>query len=249
MRDVTGPATAEPVSERPNARVTCDDWAVTAPSLASAELGDAPGVRALTVSLPRTPRGVATAAVTVVVALALLLPVGAILQIVMMAHVDDRTTTQAIVVLDPGHFWGDAGPVLAARLDHAADLYLAGVAPVVVITGPARNADAARSELMAQGVPSRDVVSFATGTDTVGSLDVFAGVMRDLGWSAATIVTDPAHAARAQATASAFGIDAHLSPTSQGAGTALTSEYVGPETVALLRFHLLTRWSLPQIIK
>ena len=139
--------------------------------------------------------------------------------------------------------------MLAARLGHAAELYRAGVAPVVVVTGPARNADQAREELMAGGVPSQDVVSFATGTDTVGSLEVFAGVMRDLGWSAATIVTDPAHAARAQATASALGIDAHLSPTSQGAGTALTSEYVGPETIALLRFHLITRWSLPQILK
>jgi uncharacterized SAM-binding protein YcdF (DUF218 family) len=199
-------------------------------------------------TVPRTARGLGTAAITIVVALGLLLPIGAVLQIVTMAHVDDRTRTQAIVVLDPGHFWGDAGPVLAARLAHAADLYRDGVAPVVVVTGPARNADQAREELMSGGVPSADVVSFATGTDTVGSLQVFAGVMRDLGWSAATIVTDPAHAARAQATASALGIDAHLSPTSQGAGTALTSEYVGPETLALLRFHLITRWSLPQIV-
>ena len=67
--------------------------------------------------------------------------------------------------------------------------------------------------------------------------------------SATTIVTDPAHAARAQATAAALGIDAHLSPTSEGAGTALTSEYVGRETLALLRFHLVTRWSLPQILR
>jgi len=191
---------------------------------------------------------VGTAAVTLVVALALLLPIGALVQIVTMAHMDDRTHTQAIFVLDPGHFWGNPETVLAARLGHAAELYRDGVAPVVVVTGPARNADQARTELMASGVPSRDVVSFATGTDTVGSLEVLAGVMRDLGWSAATIVTDPAHAARAQATASALGIDAHLSPTSEGAGTALTSEYVGPETIALLRFHLITRWSLPQII-
>ncbi len=185
---------------------------------------------------------------TLVVALALLLPIGAVLQIVTMAHVDDRTHTQAILVLDPGHFWGNPEPVLAARLGNAAELYREGIAPVVVVTGPARNAAEARNELMAKGVPARDVVSFATGTDTVGSLEVLAGVMRDLGWSAATIVTDPAHAARAQATASTLGIDAHLSPTSEGAGTALTSEYVGPETIALLRFHLITRWSLPQII-
>ncbi len=198
--------------------------------------------------VPRTPRGILTALVTVVVVLLLLLPIGAVLQIVTMANVDDRTQTQAIVVLDPGRVWGDPGPVLEARLLHAADLYRAGVAPVVVVTGPPRSSSAARIQLMADGVPSQDVVSFVTGTDTVGSLEVFASVMRDLGWSAATIVTDPAHSARAQATATALGIDAHMSPTNEGAGTALTSEYVGLETIALLRFHLMTRWSLPHII-
>ena len=47
---------------------------------------------------------------------------------------------------------------------------------------------------------------------------------------------------------SAYGIDAHLSPTDRGPGTALTSEYVGRETLALLRYHLLSRWSIPALI-
>jgi len=201
-----------------------------------------------TLAVPRTARGVGTAAVTLVVALALLLPIGAVLQIVAVAQVDDRTRTQAIVVLDPGHVWGDPAAVLQARLGHAADLYREGVAPVVVITGRERSAADARAELLAQGVPAGDIVAFATGSDTVGSLTVVAGVMRDLGWSAATVVTDPAHAARAQATASLLGIDAHMSPTTEGPGTALTSEYVGRETLAVMRFHLVTRWSLSQVI-
>ena len=58
----------------------------------------------------------------------------------------------------------------------------------------------------------------------------------------------PAHAARAQTTATALGIDAHLSPTEKGPGTALTSEYVGRETIALLRYHLFSRWTIPQVI-
>ena len=190
-----------------------------------------------------------TATVTVVIGLALLLPIGAVLQIVLTSQLDDRTPTQAIVVLDPARYWGDPLPVLQARIDHAAALYREGVAPVIVLTGPRRSEAAARAHLLADGVPGDDVVSFVTGTDTVGSLRVVAGVMRDLGWSAATVVTDPAHAARAQATASALGIDAHLSPTESGAGTALTSEYVGRETLALLRHHLVTRWSLPQIVR
>ena len=216
---------------------------MTAPTFASV----ATGVRGAT-HLVR-PRGIATAALTLLGAVLLLLPAGAVLQVALSAQLDDRTPTQAIVVLDPGRYWGPADPVLLARLDHAATLYREGVAPVVMVTGPRRQADDQRRALMAAGVPGRDVVAFSTGRDTVGALQVVAGVMRDLGWSAATVVTDPAHAARAQATASGLGLDAHLSPTERGPGAALTSEYVGRETVALLRYHLITRWAISPVIR
>ena len=209
-----------------------------------------PGAGALSIvaSVPRTPRGLLTAASTVLVFLALLLPIGAVCQIVLTSQLDDRSPTQAIVVLDPARYWGDPVPVMNARLAHAAQLYAAGTAPVIVVTGPARSAKFAREQLIASGVPQADVVAFTTGADTVGSLQVVATIMRDLNWESATLVTDPPHAARAQATAAGFGIDAHLSPTEDGPGTALTSEYVGRETAALLRFYLLTRWDQAQII-
>ncbi len=209
-----------------------------------------PGAGALSIvaSVPRTPRGLLTAASTVLVFLALLLPIGAVCQIVLTSQLDDRSPTQAIVVLDPARYWGDPVPVMNARLAHAAQLYAAGTAPLIVVTGPARSAKFAREQLIAGGVPSADVVAFTTGADTVGALQVVATIMRDLNWESATLVTDPPHAARAQATAAGFGIDAHLSPTEDGPGTALTSEYVGRETAALLRFYLLTRWDQAQII-
>ena len=71
----------------------------------------------------------ATASLTLLGALLLLLPVGAVLQIVLSAQLDDRSQTQAIVVLDPARYWGDPAPVLRARLAHAATLYREGVAP------------------------------------------------------------------------------------------------------------------------
>jgi uncharacterized SAM-binding protein YcdF (DUF218 family) len=211
---------------------------VTVPTLASVATGAREARHAVSL------RGVTTVTVTLLVSVLLLLPAGAVLQIVLSAQLDDRTPTQAIVVLDPGRYWGPADPVLRARLDHAAMLYREGVAPVVIVTGPLREADEQRNALVTAGVPARDVVAFRTGRDTVGALQVVSGVMRDLGWSAATVVTDPAHAARAQATASGLGIDAHLSPTEEGPGAALTTEYVGRETVALLRYYLLTRWGI-----
>lgn len=199
-------------------------------------------------SVPRTGRGVVTALAMLLAFALLLIPIGVVLQIVLTAQFDDRTETEAIVVLDPARVWGNPAPVLKARLDHAADLYKQGIAPVVVIAGPEKYSDQAKAQLLGKGVPEQDIVVFTTGRDTVGSLQVIATVMKDLGWSTATVVTDPANAARADATATQFGIDAHLSPTKTGPGTALTSEYVGRETAALMRYYLLTRWSQPRII-
>jgi uncharacterized SAM-binding protein YcdF (DUF218 family) len=199
-------------------------------------------------SVPRTGRGIITALAMLLAFALLLIPIGVVLQIVLTAQFDDRTKTQAIVVLDPARVWGNPAPVLRARLDHAADLYAEGVAPVIIVAGPKRYSDQAKAHLLGKGVAEQDIVVFTTGRDTVGSLQVIASVMKDLDWSSATVVTDPANAARADATATQFGIDAHLSPTKTGPGTALTSEYVGRETAALMRYYLLTRWGQPRII-
>lgn len=199
--------------------------------------------------LPSSLRGLGAAVATVVVVAMLLVPVGAVGQIVLTAQLDDRSRTQAIVVLDPARAWGDADALMAERLDHAAELYAQGIAPVVFLAGPERRAESATARLIAAGVPARDVVPIATGSDTVGSLQVVANVMRGLAWQSATLVTDPPHAARAAATAGGFGIDAHASPTDEGPGASLTSDSVGRETLALLRYHLLTRWQQSPIIR
>jgi uncharacterized SAM-binding protein YcdF (DUF218 family) len=199
-------------------------------------------------SVPRTGRGIITALAMLLAFALLLIPIGVVLQIVLTAQFDDRTKTQAIVVLDPAKVWGNPAPVLRARLDHAADLYAEGVAPVIIVAGPQRYSEQAKAHLLGKGVAEQDIVVFTTGRDTVGSLQVIASVMKDLDWSSATVVTDPANAARADATATQFGIDAHMSPTKAGPGTALTSEYVGRETAALMRYYLLTRWGQPRII-
>ncbi len=219
---------------------------MTSPTVASAPAAVAASAGAW--ARRRTLRAAVGAVAAGARVLRLLVPVGAAAQIVLSSQLDDRTPTQAIVVLDPAQYWGDQRPVLEARPVHAAQLYHDHIAPVVLLTGPARTQGFERQVLARAGVPDADVIAFTTGSDTVGSLRVVANVMADLGWSAATVVTDPAAAARAQATAGALGIDAHLSPTDAGPGTALTSEYVARETLAMLRFQALTRWSLSEVI-
>ena len=197
----------------------------------------------------RTARGWITAGITIAVALILVVPIGAALQIVLAAQFDDRTHTQAIILMDPTRVWGDDPAVLSSRADHAAELYRSGVAPVIMLTGRARTAEAERLLLRARSVPNQDIVNFTTTMDTLGSLQMIAAVMSDLGWSSATIVTDPPNAARASAIASGFGIDAHLSPAESGPGSAMTSDYVGRETAALVRYYLISRWTQPQLVK
>jgi len=198
---------------------------------------------------PGSARAASTAALTLVIVVALLIPVGATVQVVVASQLDDRSNTQAIVMLDPGRVWGDPEATRTARVEHAAALYREGVAPVVIVTGPPRTHALTRAALWVEGVPPADVITFDTGADTVGPLSIVASVMSDLNWSSATIVTDPAHAARVQSTASELGIDAHVSPTEHGSNVSLTSDYVGREVAALLRHHAFTRWTLPTIVR
>ncbi len=195
-----------------------------------------------------SPRAASTLILTMVIAIALLIPVGATVQVVLASQLDDRSPTQAIVMLDPGRVWGDPEAARVARIEHAATLYREGVAPVVMVTGPSRTHAASRAALWVNGVPPADVITFQSGADTVGPLAIVASVMRDLNWSSATVVTDPAHAARVQATASELGLDARVSPTDEGSNVSLTSDYVGREVAALLRHHAFTRWTLPSVV-
>ena len=197
---------------------------------------------------PGSARAASTLLLTVVIVAALMIPVGATAQVVLASQFDDRAPTQAIVMLDPGRVWGDPDATRTARIDHAAELYRDRVAPVVIVTGPPRTHETTIRALQMRGVPIADVVTFDSGADTVGPLTTVASVMRDLSWTSATIVTDPAHAARVQSTAGVLGIDAHVSPTEHGSNVSLTSDYVGREVAALLRHHLFTRWSLPTLI-
>ena len=94
--------------------------AVSSPTYA----GATPGVAAPSRGWARSvsPRAALTAAASGLLLLALLVPVGAVVQVVLSSQLDDRTPTQAIVVLDPAQYWGDPKPVLEARLRAVTDV-------------------------------------------------------------------------------------------------------------------------------
>jgi len=187
-------------------------------------------------------------ALTVGISLLLLIPIGAAAQIVLTSQIDDETTTEVIVVMDPTGAWNNQDAAKNERLERAAQLYASGVAPVIMVTGPQRAFERSQKVLEKLGIPANDVIYQSTGTDTLGTLAVVATLLEDLGWSSATIVTDPAHSARAQVTAGKYGIDAHMTPSSGDGAASLTSEYVAREAIALVRYYLYNQWQVPQIL-
>ena len=84
-------------------------------------------------------------------------------QVWLASRRDDARPVQAIIVLGAAQYNGVPSPVLKARLDHAADLYHQGVAPVVVVTGGNQPGDrfteaaASASYLAGKGVPGDKV--------------------------------------------------------------------------------------------
>lgn len=199
-------------------------------------------------------RAVVGIVVSAILVALVVLPLAAAGSVVWHARQDDRTPTDAVVVLGAAQFWGRPSPVLEARLSHALELYGEDVAPRIITVGgkqPLDNtteAQAGKDWLVANGVERGRVVAVRTGADTLSSLTAVAERMAERGWTSATIVTDPAHEARSLAIARALGIDAHGSPTASGDGSSLTLDYLARETAGLLWFWLVQRRDVPQIV-
>jgi uncharacterized SAM-binding protein YcdF (DUF218 family) len=135
-------------------------------------------------------------------------------------QLDDGTRqVDAIVVLGAAHRGGRPLPVFAARLDHAVDLFAAGVARRVIVSGGRREGDAfteaevARAYLAARGIPGEAMIAETAALDTAESLSRVASLMRKEGLNTAMLVSDRTHMLRALLIAHHLGIPAYGSPT------------------------------------
>lgn len=139
-----------------------------------------------------------------------------------VARGDDRSHTDAIVVLGASQYDGDPSPVFAGRLDHVTELYQEGVAPAVVTVGSNMPGDrfteagSGRQYLVDAGVPGRAIESLPFGRDTWRSLQAVQKLADDRGWNTFTLVTDPWHEFRTREMAEALGMRVTTSPTRTG---------------------------------
>ncbi|MCI4354432.1 MAG: YdcF family protein [Thermoplasmata archaeon] len=132
---------------------------------------------------------------------------------------DDRRGSQAIIVLGAAQYNGTPSPVFKARLSHAADLYRAGVAPLVVVTGGKQSGDAyteagaGAAYLHGRGVPDAAILRETTSRNSWESLAASARFLRDRDVRRVVLVSDPFHSLRIRLIAQELGFDAVTSPT------------------------------------
>ena len=132
---------------------------------------------------------------------------------------DQARPVDAIVVMGAAQYDGRPSPQLAARLDHAADLWTAGVARVMVVTGGNQpgdrftEAEASANYLIERGVPADAILQESLGHSSYASLDGVATLLHQRGLFRVLLVSDPFHSLRSRLIAQELGLVAYVSPT------------------------------------
>lgn len=141
------------------------------------------------------------------------------------ASADGTRSAQAIIVLGAAQYDGRPSPALRERLDHAAELYRAGVAPVLVVTGGGRPGDrfseatASVTYLHALGIPDGAIRREVQGRNTWEQLAASSRFLRDEGIVDVVLVSHPWHAYRLALIAEEVALDATVSSTRTGSIT------------------------------
>ena len=144
------------------------------------------------------------------------------IQVLVRSDADQRDQVDAIVVLGAAQYDGAPSPVLSGRLDHALELYRAGVAPLVVTTGSKQPGDrftegyAGYEYLLLAGVPDPALIVITTGSSTWEQLASTSRQLRGRDLDRVVLVSDPYHSLRLEQIADEVGLDASVSPTDSG---------------------------------
>jgi uncharacterized SAM-binding protein YcdF (DUF218 family) len=129
------------------------------------------------------------------------------------------TSASAIVVMGAAQYNGQPSPVLKARLDHAADLYAQGVAPMIVVTGGKKPGDRITQGLTGfdylrgRDIPEDAIKVEVEGTNSYEELSAAALIISQAGLDPeVVVVSDPYHSLRISQIAEEVGLTPHLSP-------------------------------------
>jgi uncharacterized SAM-binding protein YcdF (DUF218 family) len=133
---------------------------------------------------------------------------------------DDRRPADAIVVLGAAQYDGRPSPLFKARLDHAVELYQAGIAPRLILTGGKADGDrtteaaSAAAYAIDHGVPPAAILLDEDSRTTLESIRAVGAMLRANDLDDAVFVSDRPHMLRVLRMAADDGIEAWGSPTS-----------------------------------
>ena len=154
-----------------------------------------------------------------VLALAVLYVVFTFAQVWWTSRHDTSASGDAIVVMGAAQWNGRPSPVLKDRLDHAVELYRAGRAPMIIVTGGKQPGDrvtqgfAGYDYLKAQGVPEEDIKVEVDGRNSYEELSAAAVIVRQAkAGPDVVLISDPYHSLRISQIAEEVGLRPHVSP-------------------------------------
>lgn len=139
-------------------------------------------------------------------------------RIVAAAGESPTGNADAIVIFGAAEYAGRPSPVYKARLDHAFDLFLKGMAPVVITTGGAAQdpdfseGGVGRDYLIRRGIPEQKLIAETQSSDTAQSASRVAVIMRANGMHTCIAVSDAYHVFRIRSLLEHEGIHAEVAP-------------------------------------
>ena len=146
-----------------------------------------------------------------------LLGISLVTAIYWQARTDQTRPVDAIVVLGTAQFNGRPGPVLRARLDRGLEVYQAGHAPLIVVTGGRQpgdqftEAEAAQAYLIERGVPPDAILVEDRSHDSWQSMRGVAALLGQRGLNRVLLVSDGFHLFRLKKMAHDVGLIAYAS--------------------------------------
>jgi uncharacterized SAM-binding protein YcdF (DUF218 family) len=139
-------------------------------------------------------------------------------QIVAQSSRDEAQPADAIVVFGAAEYFGRPSPVYRARLDHAFDLYVHKLAPVIITSGGSggeasfTEGSVGRDYLSGRGIPDAHLIAETQSENSAESAERVAIIMDANRMRSCIAVSDPYHVFRTKQLLQAQGRVVYASP-------------------------------------
>ena len=159
---------------------------------------------------------------------------------------DELRPADAIVVFGAAEYDGRPSPVYKARLDHAAQLYRTGLAPMVITTGGAgadprfSEGEVGRDYLRSLGLPDARLIAETQSSDTAESARRVGTILRANNMSSCLAVSDGYHMFRIKHMLRREGINVQAAPRPNSRPASFWKR----QTVVLHEIGSYTAWVL-----